>query len=136
GVKQYIPSKKEFSNLVIKDMPAYFQITCILEQRIGDLWLGTYNGGLYHHSASGEFKIYDFMRDGIASNWISALTEDNKGNVWREPRGGGISLIDRRKKVVTINGDIGLPDAYLRCFTTDIEGNLLIGTGEAGLLVF
>lgn len=136
GVKQYIPSKKEFSNLVIKDMPAYFQITCMLEQRNGDLWLGTYNGGLYHQSASGEFKIYDFMRDGIASNWISALTEDNKGNVWIGTWGGGISLIDTYKKVITINSDNGLPDAYIRCFTTDREGNLLIGTKEAGLLVF
>lgn len=136
GVKQYVATKKEFSYLKINDMPAYFQITCLLEQANGDLWLGSYNGGLYHQSASGEFKIYDFMRDGIASNWISALAEDNDGNIWAGTWGGGISLIDKNKKVTTINNNNGLPDTYIRCFTTDREGNLLIGTKEAGLLVF
>ena len=93
GIKQYQSQKNEFSNFRIEGMSNYFQITCMYEASNGDLWLGTYNGGLYRYTAAHEFKIYDFMRDGIASNWITTITEDLKGNCWIGTWGGGISCL-------------------------------------------
>ncbi|MBW6484415.1 MAG: hypothetical protein K0B10_15335 [Vicingaceae bacterium] len=47
GIKQYQTQKEVFSNFQIEGMSNYFQITCMYEASNGDLWLGTYNGGLY-----------------------------------------------------------------------------------------
>ncbi len=135
GVKQYKAQKDEFSNFHIEEMSSYFQITCMYEASNGDLWLGTYNGGLYRYTASHEFKIYDFMRDGIASNWITTITEDLKGNCWIGTWGGGISMINE-EQIITINKNKGLPDDNIRSFSVDREGNLLIGSKETGLLIF
>lgn len=135
GLKQYQPQKETFSNFQIEGMSNYFQITCMYEASNGDLWLGTYNGGLYRYTATHEFKIYDFMRDGIASNWITAITEDFKGNCWIGTWGGGISMINDFE-VITINTQKGLPDDNIRSFAVDREGNLLIGSKETGLLIF
>ncbi|MDF1675482.1 MAG: two-component regulator propeller domain-containing protein [Vicingaceae bacterium] len=135
GIKQYQPQKDEFSNFQIEGMSNYFQITCMYEASNGDLWLGTYNGGLYRYTAAHEFKIYDFVRDGIASNWITTITEDLKGNCWIGTWGGGISMIND-SEIITINTQKGLPDNNIRCFSVDREGNLLIGSKETGLLIF
>lgn len=135
GLKQYQAQKDAFSNFQIQGMSSYFQITCMYEARNGDLWLGTYNGGLYQYTAAHEFKTYDFMRDGIASNWITSITEDFKGNCWIGTWGGGISLIND-SEIITINSQKGLLDDNIRCFAIDREGNLLIGSKETGLLIF
>lgn len=135
GLKQYQPQKDAFSNFQVEGMSNYFQITCLYEATNGDLWIGTYNGGLYQYTAAHEFKIYDFMRDGIASNWITTLSEDVKGNCWIGTWGGGISMINDAE-IITINKDKGLPDNNIRSFVVDREGNLLIGTKETGLLIF
>lgn len=135
GVKQFQAQKDAFSNFQIKEMPSYFQITCMYEARNGDLWLGTYNGGLYKYSAAHEFKIYDFIRDGIASNWITTITEDLQGNCWIGTWGGGISMLNDNE-IVTINKSKGLYDESIRNIALDREGNLLIGTKETGLFIF
>lgn len=135
GLKQYQPQKDAFSNFQIEGMSNYFQITCLYEANNGDLWIGTYNGGLYQYTAAHEFKIYDFMRDGIAANWITTITEDFNGNCWIGTWGGGISMINDTE-IITINKNNGLTDNNIRNLALDREGNLLIGTKETGLFIF
>jgi len=136
GVKQFNSQKTEFSTFNVKDMPYYFQITCMLETTNGDLWWGSYNGGLYHYQqATNQFKIYDYLRDGIAANWITTLTEDKQGAVWVGTWGGGLSKMSSNQ-IITISNQNGLEDNNIRSLLIDREGNLLIGTKENGLLVF
>ncbi len=136
GIKQYNYQKNEFKNFKVKDMPSYFQITCMLEATNGDEWFGTYHGGLYQYiKEENTLKIYDDKRDGIASNWITSLNEDRKGNIWMGTWGGGVSEINK-KNILTINTNNGLADNNIRCIINDREGNVLIGTKENGLLLY
>ena len=135
GVKNYNFQKNSFSYYKVKDMPAYFQITCMYETTNEDQWFGSYNGGLYQHQKeTGNLKIYD-VSDGLASNWISAINEDSKGNIWIGTWGGGITQMNEGK-LLTINKSKGLNDNYIRCIKEDREGNILFGTKETGLLVY
>lgn len=82
GIKNYNYQKNEFEFYRVPNMPTYFQITYMYEAKNEDQWFGSYNGGLYHYRKKlRELKIYD-VRDGLASNWISSIAEDNKGSIW------------------------------------------------------
>jgi ligand-binding sensor domain-containing protein/serine phosphatase RsbU (regulator of sigma subunit) len=116
-------------------MPAFFLITCMYEDSKNNLWFGTYHGGLYkYESEKDSFKIFD-IRDGLASNWISAISEDHNGNCWVGTWGGGISLISETG-LKTYNTKNGLNDLKIRRLVEDKEGNMLIGTHEHGLSIF
>ncbi len=135
GVKNYNYQKNSFAFYKVNNMPAYFQITCMFESANEDQWFGSYNGGLYHYKKeSGELKIYDVL-DGIASNWVSAIGEDSKGNIWIGTWGGGVSKINK-SGLLTINKEKGLKDNHIRFIKEDREGNVLFGTKETGLLVY
>lgn len=135
GVKNYNYQKNDFSFYKVSNMPAYFQITCMFESANEDQWFGSYNGGLYHYKKSVEkLRIYDAL-DGLASNWVSTINEDSKGNIWVGTWGGGVSKI-YDDKLLIINKDQGLRDNHIRCIKEDREGNVLFGTKETGLLVY
>lgn len=135
GVKSYNYQKNTFDFYKVPNMPTYFQITYMYEAENKDQWFGSYNGGLYHYQKStGALKIYD-VRDGLASNWISTIQEDEKGSIWIGTWGGGLSRINSGD-ILTIDKSKGLSDNHIRCIKEDREGNMLFGTKETGLLVF
>jgi PAS domain S-box-containing protein len=78
----------------------------ILEDRNGNMWLGTFTGGLNKYDPkTGKFTHY--KHDGsdpstIRSNYISALLEDKSGHLWLGSYGGSFSLFDPQEgKVLT-----------------------------------
>ncbi|MBI2279566.1 MAG: SpoIIE family protein phosphatase, partial [Bacteroidetes bacterium] len=136
GVKYYNSQKEEFTKFVVKDMPLYFQIIYMYERTNGDLWFGTYNGGVYEYNKSeNSFKIYD-VRDGLASNWVTSIYEDTKNNLWIGTWGGGITKVNHEKMLISITPANGLIDDKIRCIAGDREGNVLFGTKENGLLLY
>lgn len=57
-------------------------ITDILNDSEGNLWIGTYSGGLCRYNfEKDDFQIYS-EDDGIASNSIYGLLEDDNKNLW------------------------------------------------------
>ncbi len=134
-VKIYNRESDDFSALNIEGMPSFFQITVMHEDRKGNLWFGTYHGGLYEYEAAlDSFLVFD-IRDGLGSNWISSISEDSKGNVWIGTWGGGISRIGR-DGIRTFDRSNGLPDQMIRSLMEDEEGNILIGSNEHGISIF
>ncbi len=134
-IKIYNPSTNDFSGFQIDGMPRFFQITLMFEDSRNNLWFGTYHGGLYKYDiAAGTFRVFD-NRDGLGSNWISALNEDGDGNIWVGTWGGGLTRIGP-EGIKTYDKSNGLPDLMVRCILGDREGNLLIGTNEHGINIF
>ncbi|MCK4664830.1 MAG: SpoIIE family protein phosphatase [Bacteroidales bacterium] len=135
GVKYFDEENNTFEFFTSKGLPKYFQITCMHEDKKGNLWFGSYNGGLYKQNLKyNSFFIYD-VRDGLAHNWISSISEDHFGNIWVGTWGGGITKInDNEIKVFNINN--GLTENKIRSIIEDREGNMLIGTNENGLSIF
>ena len=135
SIKYYIPETDSFDFLHLEGLPKYFQITCMFEDNQQNLWFGTYNGGLYtYNNQQKKFKIYD-VRDGLAHNWISYITQDSAGAMWIGTWEGGITVIDG-KKLTIFNKSNGLNDNVIRCILEDREGNMIIGTNSNGFSIY
>ncbi len=135
GIKIYRPDSGTFGNYLPDGLTTYWQITDMYQDSHGNMWVGTYNGGLYELvKETGEFIVYD-ARDGLAHNFITTIAEDSKGNIWVGTWGGGITRF-YEDGFKTYNKGNGLIDEKVYCITEDFEGNILIGTYEHGLAIF
>ena len=135
-LKRYNLKEQKFENFEIDGMPRFFQITNFYEDSKGHLWFGTYHGGLYEYQTDLKtFKFYDYLRDGIGSNWITVISEGAKGEIYVGTWGGGLTKIEKGV-VSNYNLNNGLNDSKIRQLFTDAEGNILIGTNEHGLSIF
>ena len=73
-------------------------IRCILEDKNKNLWLGTQEGGLLlFDRKTNTFKRLT-IEDGLPSNTILRLLEDNDGNLWMSTY-NGICRFDVKKKI-------------------------------------
>ncbi|MDA3780289.1 MAG: SpoIIE family protein phosphatase [Bacteroidales bacterium] len=135
GIKKYVESTNAFERFHPKNLSTYFQITTMHEDRKGNIWFGTYHGGLYRYNEkSGEIIIYD-SRDKLANNFISTISEDLEGNIYAGTWGGGISKFSNNS-ITTFDKTNGLKDEKIWCIKEDMEGNILIGTNNHGLAIF
>ena len=67
-------------------MTTYFSTTCLLEDKKGNIWFGTYNGGIYKYIMSESRMVYyDLIKEGVSSNTVSCLNEDSKAGSGLEP---------------------------------------------------
>ncbi|MEK8016865.1 MAG: two-component regulator propeller domain-containing protein, partial [Candidatus Parabeggiatoa sp.] len=65
------------------------EITDILSDGNGGLWVGTRGGGLAHRSVLDEWSVFD-DKSGLPSNWITGLLADNNG-LWMSFGAWGVS---------------------------------------------
>jgi ligand-binding sensor domain-containing protein len=66
-------------------------VRSILQDTKGNYWFGTDEHGLYHYD--GKNLTHFSKKDGLPSEQIRAIHEDNAGNLWLEV-GGGIARYD------------------------------------------
>ncbi|MFQ5738997.1 MAG: two-component regulator propeller domain-containing protein, partial [Acidobacteriota bacterium] len=104
-------------------------VRTIHEDRKGNLWIGTYGGGL-SRLRDGVFTTYT-TQDGLSSNNVFAIDEDAEGNLWIGTYGGGLSRF-REGKFTTYTTKQGLANDSVRSVYQDREGSLWVGT-DAGL---
>jgi ligand-binding sensor domain-containing protein/signal transduction histidine kinase len=107
------------------------QIVAFLEDRVGDLWLGTNGGGLVRRTKDG-FRLYT-TQDGLADNFVSSLAEDDEGNVWIGT-GAGLNRF-RAGQFDVFSTREGLPSDGVQALATDGRGGLWIGTNR-GVVFF
>jgi signal transduction histidine kinase/ligand-binding sensor domain-containing protein len=78
--------------------------------------------------ADGRFTQYD-VRDGLSSDFVWCLFEDNAGTLWIGTEGGGVNAFSRdRFTAYTIAN--GLPSNVVRAIIDDGNGGLLVGTNR------
>jgi ligand-binding sensor domain-containing protein/serine phosphatase RsbU (regulator of sigma subunit) len=136
GLRRYNSEDKKFENYRMPHMTTYFSSTCLLEDSKGNIWFGTYNGGIYKYIMSeSKMEVIDLPKEGMKSNWVTCLTEDSKGRMWVGTWEGGVAVFD--------NGDIrkfdsenGLEPTRIYDIIEDVEGNILIADQNNGLTIF
>jgi ligand-binding sensor domain-containing protein/serine phosphatase RsbU (regulator of sigma subunit) len=136
GIKKYVKEEDSFESFLLEDLTKYWMKTTMFEDSKGNLWFGTYNGGLYKYEADpGRMIIYD-KRDGLSKNWISCITENSDGEVWVGTWGGGITRFRGNTITRVYNPENGLDATHIQCIVEDQEGNMLIGSQFHGLSIF
>jgi PAS domain S-box-containing protein len=119
----------------------------IYEDRYGNLWIGTWNDGLYRFNPQTE-KVIRFQNNhkkpySISCNNVYFITEDKIGNLWMATYGGGLNKIP----AAMVNSDSpsfihythdpnsqgSLAHDRLRSVLVDKSGVLWIGTLGNGI---
>lgn len=136
GLRKYNQEENKFENYRMPHMTTYFSSTCLIEDSKGNIWFGTYNGGIYKYIMSeSRMEVIDLPKAGVPSNWVSCLTEDSKGRVWVGTWEGGIAVIEN-DNVRCFNSANGLKPSRIYDIIEDIEGNILIADQNNGLTIF
>jgi ligand-binding sensor domain-containing protein len=76
-----------FNNFTINDGLSQSSVTCIIQDDLNSLWVGTQDGINRYDGKS--FEIFNSDNtDGIRSEYVNCATKDNKGNLWFGTKGG------------------------------------------------
>lgn len=114
-------------------------IQILLEDRKGNIYVGTKNGGINIISPDSRAitKLVHNSKDpnGLSDNIIMALLEDRNGSIWIGGYSNGISIYNPvTRKFTSINKKNSLLSCdIIGCFYEDRRGNIWIGTLEGGL---
>lgn len=136
GLRRFNREENKFENYRMPHMTTYFSSTCLLEDSKGNIWFGTYNGGIYKYIMSqSRMEVIDLPRLGLSSNWVTCLTEDRLGRMWVGTWEGGIVMLDG-DKVQVFNQKNGLIPTRIYDIIEDVEGNILIADQNNGLTIY
>jgi signal transduction histidine kinase/CheY-like chemotaxis protein/streptogramin lyase len=127
-----------FESLSIEEGLSQNTVTCILQDHVGFLWLGTQDGlNRYDGYQLEIYRHHPEEPSALPSSRINALAEDADGNLWIGTA-AGLGRYDRRSDTFThLRRDPTDPSSLsgdrVRTILLDRSGDLWIGTEESGL---
>lgn len=119
------------TNYTQKDGLLHNNITSLLEDSSGNIWIGS-DGGLCIFD--GKNITHYSLKNGFPGNLISALYKDKKGNIWISGNEFGCIRYDGKKFYQSAN-IAKLPGDIANLFFTDTKGNGWFST-KTGLAKF
>ena len=135
-LRRYNNTDKKFENYRLPHYTTYFSTICLKDDSKGNIWFGTYNGGIYKYSMN-QSRMYfiDLIKSGMSSNAVSCITEDRKGRIWVGTWGGGVAVFEDTVPRI-IDARKGLAASKIYDIIEDVEGNILIADETNGLTIF
>lgn len=112
---------RSFGKLQGLKYPAIFSA---IEDKSGNLWLGTLGGGIYKYD--GMFFTNYSEKEGLCNNYINRILEDQQGNIWIATR-QGLTKYDG-KSFVHFKGKESLAENDISSILQDKAGNLWFGS--------
>ena len=122
-----------FTSYTTDDGLGLDNITSSLLDRSGNLWFGTWGGGISKFDGV-SFTNFSTAH-GLSNNLVHCLAEDVAGNIWIGTEGGGISIYDGYSFTQKTKSH-GLTNDVVYGITRDKKGNMWIASGEGGALKF
>ncbi|MEJ7664754.1 MAG: two-component regulator propeller domain-containing protein [Hymenobacter sp.] len=110
-------------------------ITTMLEDAVGNLWLGTENYGLYlYHPQTRTFSYLGHeaqQPNSLSSNRIQVLFNDSRGRLWVGTADGGLNLMNQRDRTFQhFTTQDGLPSNVINSIVEDRAGKLWLSTNK------
>jgi ligand-binding sensor domain-containing protein/serine phosphatase RsbU (regulator of sigma subunit) len=117
-------------------------ITTIIQGKEGNMWFGSFEGGLSKYSNDLFVSISE--KDGLANNSVMSIFKDKEDNMWIGTWGGGVSKLNYK---AFVNQDTlifqnysqqkdGLAYNNIWSICEDKKGNIWFGTSAQGVSVF
>ncbi len=104
-------------------------ITCLIEDRNGNLWIGTSAGvSKYDGKSFTQFTV----KNGLPSNFIVEMMQDKAGNIWFGSFSNGVTKYNG-KSFTHFKVKDGLGHNQIGCLMQDKAGNIWIGTAGGGV---
>jgi signal transduction histidine kinase/streptogramin lyase len=141
GVQRFDPQTGRFTQIRLQDASEspllYKRVLSLHVDRAGALWAGTGNG-LFRYDGDTGASTYYSEREGLPSNAVSCVFEDDFGELWLGTS-AGLSRLDRsRKTFKNYTPADGLPGldftGFSACFRS-ASGEMFFG-GFAGAVAF
>ncbi len=110
-----IKNGKEIRYSTAQGMPAD-DFRTILRDREGNFWFGSRSGGLVKFKDGKILKIYG-QKNGLQSNYVMAVTEGSRGDIYVGTHSGGMSVISPEGKIQTYH--LREDDAGILLFNID-----------------
>ncbi len=100
-------------------------IFCMLQDKTGNLWLGTYGGGLSRFD--GKFFTNFTQKEGLPDVSITSMLEDKNGNLWLGTEEGGATRYDGK---FFTNFDTTCISGTINSLLEDESGRIWFGTNN------
>jgi ligand-binding sensor domain-containing protein len=124
GIIQFDGEK--YINHTLKEGLKKFHVFSVREDRSGNIWFGTIDGGLYQYD--GECFYHYSSEDGLGSNSINEIYEDSAGVLWFCTT-GGVSKLEKGR-FTNYNKKDGLCSDDVNTIVETSPGSYWIGTRD------
>jgi len=132
GLYRFDFANKSFH--LIRSVPEYMFYTTVLEDKQGNIWLGTWRDGLYcYNPNNGDLKHYTHQKDNpnsLPNNRINSLFEDSKKQIWIATEGGMAKKNPTGEGFEKIGIKEGMPSNVILAILEDQQNNLWVSTSK------
>ena len=110
-------------------------ISIVYRDKSGIYWIGTMNGGLNRYDrTNNQFKRYS-MNDGLPSDWITEILEDDSSNLWIGTKNGLSKFNPQEETFRNYDVQDGLLSNEIMSGCRCKTGELIFSNGE-GFIIF
>lgn len=109
-------------------------ISTMLKDRDGQIWIGTWGHGLWHMDKDLNLEEVINHEDKDAFHKIQSLFEDRDGNIWIGSQENGLWRC--RKKFANLamhSSKFGFPNVIVSCFYEATDGSFYVGSDGYGM---
>jgi PAS domain S-box-containing protein len=103
----------------------------LAEDREGEVWVPSYEKGLYRIKSTGEVIRYS-TQNGLSYNGLRFFFQDREGNRWVGSGGGGLMRLKQRT-FLSFGEESGLPQRIVKSVAEEPTGDILAGTYGRGV---
>ncbi len=142
----FSPENISFQNITLSNKTSGLsnaQVKCVFQDSFGNIWIGTYGGGVNFISHKPDFfqalNKSPFSSDinTLIGNEVLCICEDEDENIWIGTNGGGINVFKEGEKIssYTKENSVLLDNIILSSFK-DTKGNIWFGTDNGGIYIY
>lgn len=122
---------------------SHWSLLNLMEDRTGNIWIGTFAGGVNRLNAVGNnfHTIREKLGEtpGLSNALVSSVLVNRDGSIWAGTEGGGLNLISPSRDQITVYGmrqaGFGASENIVKCMARGEDGILWVGALD-GLYMF